>query len=503
MLVLAALLATGLAVTLFSVSSSPVSRFPHAWEACVGSGHAALALRSDWRTQIERSRRELGTKRVRFHGLFDDDMNVVVANGTTGNYYLSFYNVDLVLDHLFSIGVDPFVELSFSPALLATGNASLMHYRANVSPPDLGKWSELVSAFAAHLLDRYGVVNATRLYFEVWNEYNCGFLVPNNASQTPRQAYYAIYAATAAALKAVHPGLRVGGPVTCGSNEVAEFLAWAAANRVPVDFASTHVYPTDPNVNLGRMAPLVQQTLDQVAPFKVPLLYTEWNDGLFGDPAYHDTTFASSYVVKAMAQLNGRVPLMSFWTFSDVFEEQGFPAQEFDKPTWTGWGLLSASNIAKPVYRAFQLLHEAGHFRLPVVSPSNVTENDDVNVLALSDDKAESVTLFVYNNHWISDPTPARAAIVGLELRRRGMGGSLLFEMTRIDENTLAGNAPKAWRADGRPKYLKPADVARYSAISELAWAPVTCVSSGSDDACVLPQVALPPQSLVVFREHS
>lgn len=43
-------------------------------EECVGSGHAALALRSDWQQQLARTSRDLGVKRVRFHGILDDDV---------------------------------------------------------------------------------------------------------------------------------------------------------------------------------------------------------------------------------------------------------------------------------------------------------------------------------------------------------------------------------------------------------------------------------------------
>ena len=49
------------------------------WQFCVGSCHAALALRADYQRQLKRAHDELGFQRVRFHGIFDDDMQVVTS----------------------------------------------------------------------------------------------------------------------------------------------------------------------------------------------------------------------------------------------------------------------------------------------------------------------------------------------------------------------------------------------------------------------------------------
>jgi hypothetical protein len=85
-------------------------------------------------------------------------------------------------------------------------------------------------------------------------------------------------------------------------------------------------------------------------------------DGLFNSPPLHDYPWAASYLLRQMSNLtNTGVELFSWWTFSDLFEEQGFQSQEFD--TYTGWGLMSRSGIAKPTYRVFQLMHNSGDMR--------------------------------------------------------------------------------------------------------------------------------------------
>src|SRR5438045_2750265 len=87
--------------------------FPHFWEHTVGSCHATLALRADWQKQLSRCREELGFKHVRFHGLLSDDMGTLVDENDT--YIYSFFNADQVCDFLLSIGMRPFMELSFMP----------------------------------------------------------------------------------------------------------------------------------------------------------------------------------------------------------------------------------------------------------------------------------------------------------------------------------------------------------------------------------------------------
>ena len=46
----------------------------------------------------------------------------------------------------------------------------------------------------------------------------------------------------------------------------------------------------------------------------------------------------------------------SYWTFSDIFEENYFPSVPFHG----GFGLLNMHGIAKPAYRAFEMLHRLG-----------------------------------------------------------------------------------------------------------------------------------------------
>lgn len=78
-----------------------------------------------------------------------------------------------------------------------------------------------------------------------------------------------------------------------------------------------------------------------------PLFYTEYNDGLYTNPSYHDTPFASAFIIFNIQDVYGLPDIMSWWTFTDIFEEQGFNSQAY----WGNWGLVNAYGVPKPSFR--------------------------------------------------------------------------------------------------------------------------------------------------------
>ncbi len=208
--------------------SGPAKRLVHFWQHTVGSDHAPVALRADWQAQLRRCRRELGFRHVRFHGLLSDDVGTLIRHQERVLH--SFFNADQIVDFLLSTGMKPFVELSFMPTALASGDRTVFHYRGNVTPPrDYGEWEALVRGLVSHWVDRYGAAEVRRWFFEVWNEPNLEAFWTGS-----RQDYFRLYRQTAAAIKEVEPSLRVGGPATANNEWIAEFLDFCEAEGVPV-----------------------------------------------------------------------------------------------------------------------------------------------------------------------------------------------------------------------------------------------------------------------------
>ena len=221
-----------------SINETP-HPFPHFWRHTVGSGHATLALRSDWQNQLARCHRELGFKYVRFHGILSDDMGTLVSEESKLIY--SFFNADQICDFLLSIGMRPFMELSFMPSALSSGNETVFHYKGNVTPPkDYKKWETFIYKLVHHWVERYGISEVKHWFFEVWNEPNLSSFWTSTQSE-----YFRLYQHTAKAIKKVDPLLQVGGPATAHNAWIKDFLLFCKKHKVPSDFISTHHYPTD------------------------------------------------------------------------------------------------------------------------------------------------------------------------------------------------------------------------------------------------------------------
>jgi xylan 1,4-beta-xylosidase len=355
--------------------------FPHFWEQIFGSGRAILSLREGYRDDIRAVKQVADFRYVRFHAIFHDEVGVYNED-EHGNPVYNFSYVDQIYDGLLKNGVRPFVEIGFMPRKLAF-NPDALHpfwYKPNVSPPkSMDRWDDLIRHFAQHLVDRYGINEVSQWYFEVWNEPNIDFW-----NGIPRQkSYFDLYAHTAKALKSVSPQLRVGGPATAAAAWVGDFLKFAAENHVPVDFVSTHAYADDTVENLFgtnedipmdervcRAAAKVQGEIAASATPQLPLFITEWN--VEGQMESRDTTFVGPALANTVRQCDGLVSMMSFWTFSDVFEEDG----PIPKPFVGMFGLRAKGGINKPSYYAYGLLHELGTERLANASHDLIaTEN--------------------------------------------------------------------------------------------------------------------------------
>ena len=358
-------------------ASAPGHPFPHFWEQVFGSGRANLALRESYRRDLRLVHEATGFSYVRFHAIFHDE-NGVYSEDAQGKPVYNFVYVDQIFDGVLADGVRPFVELSFMPKKLSAVPPVLhpFWYQPVVSPPkDYEKWGLLVGAFAQHLVERYGIDEVAQWYFEVWNEPNIDFW----AGKPKESTYYQLYAAAAEALKRVSPRLRVGGPATAQAAWVDGLLAYCARNHVPVDFASTHVYGNDTSQDVfgtdekisrrDMVARAVRKVYDQVKASafpNLPIHWTEYNASFMNEPAVTDAPFMGPWLANNIRQCDGLVTTMSYWTFSDVFEEGGV----VKTPFYGGYGLIAADGIPKAAFHAFRLLHRLGAERLPVESDS-------------------------------------------------------------------------------------------------------------------------------------
>lgn len=441
--------------------SRPTTPFPHFWEQTVGGDHAPMVLRADYQAQLRRCHEELGFRHLRFHGLLSDDMGTLINH--KGEPLFSFFNADQIWDFLLGIGMKPFVELSFMPQILASGDKTVFRYRGNVTPPsDYKKWAGLIRRMARHWIERYGVDEVRTWFFEVWNEPN----LPCFWTGT-QEDYFNLYRHTVEALKEVDERLRVGGPATARNQWIEDFVAFCQDNRLPVDFISTHHYPTDV-VETASLGDEGDNTEEQLAQGRrsilrewakqvkqlaqgLPVYYTEWNASSNPRDSRHDDAYAAAFVTKTVMEASGLVEGYTFWTFSDIFAETYFPSGPFHG----GFGLLNLHGIAKPTYRAFELLHRLGTERLPVDGM-----HETVDAWAVRTGKG----LMVLLTNSTLPRHPIHTEQVRVRLTDSPPPQSVSLE--RIDAEHA--NPKKLWQEMGQPEYLSAKDVEQLHAASRM-----------------------------------
>jgi len=437
----------------FSNSRGTTSRM---YNFCVGAGRANEGLRADWQRQLRHVRAECGFRYIRFHGLFCDDMGVYQED-KQGHAIHNWQYVDELFDFLQSIGMKPFVELGFMPGALASGPHTIFWYKANVTPPkDYAKWEAFIAAFVRHVTERYGSQEVRSWYFEVWNEPNLtGFWMGT----------------TVRAVKSVDAAYRVGGPATAGSGWIDETLAHCAGKGLPLDFVSTHSYATmsghlDENGSAGTVFSPdrnaitnevrdVRARLDRSAFAQSELHYTEWSTSYTPFDPIHDSYHSAAFILDKIRNLGASATSMSYWTFTDIFEEAG-PRMT---PFHGGFGLLNYQDLQKPSYFAYQFLNRLGDVELGCRDPAAFVCRDDaggVQALFWDFTITHPGPSVINQEYYRADHPAGGKGSVELRLSHLAPGA---YRMLAYKVGYRANDVQSAWRDLGSPSQLTRSQV--------------------------------------------
>jgi xylan 1,4-beta-xylosidase len=436
--------------------------FPHFWEQMYGSGRAVLTLRESYRDDLRATKKVTDFQYVRFHAIFHDEVGVYDED-RQGQPIYNFSYVDQIYDGLLAEGVKPFVELSFMPRKLAKNLAPHpFWYKPLPSPPnDPSKWASLITAFLNHLIDRYGKADVETWYFEVWNEPNIDFW----NGEPKEETYYALYDETARTIKKVDSKLRIGGPATAQAAWVDRFIAHCSQKGIPFDFVSSHIYGNEKSEDVfakhidisqrDMMGRAVKKVYDQVknsvAP-NTPIIWSEYNATYMNRADTTDSAFMGPWLANNIRECDGMTAMMSYWTFSDVFEEQGI----VKTPFYGGFGLIAERGIPKAAFRAFQLLHQLGDQRLP---------SDSENVLIT---KRSDGTLVLALWNYAEPERSGTPRIFRLQVKGADFGS---YRLLMIDDEH--GSSLPKWVAMGKPNYPTPDQIAQLRGASSMP-SPVT-----------------------------
>jgi xylan 1,4-beta-xylosidase len=132
---------------------------------------------------------------------------------------------------------------------------------------------------------------------------------------------------------------------------------------------------------------------------------------------------------------------MSYWTFSDVFEEGGV----VKTPFYGGFGLFAERDIPKAAFNAFRLLHQLGTERLKA-------DSESVLATRRADGALEVAAWNYAAPEEAGSPTELSLSFKGLS------AGKHTARIERVDAEH--GSPLKAWEDMGRPASPSRAQIA-------------------------------------------
>jgi xylan 1,4-beta-xylosidase len=477
--------------TLTVDASKQTAGNPPFWSAAVGTGTAALTLRSDLETHYKIGAREAGFKRVRGHGVLSDAIGIYKGPGS-----YSWTNFDKYLTSIVSAGMRPIMEMDFMPTALGLNGSDKDIYK------NATDYKNFIAAVVQHCVDKYGMTDVAQWYWEIWNEPDYpGFWNGTNASEATSAKmtdYYTLYDAAVAAITSVIPNALVGGPTTTQSGPIGDFLKHCKSAGTRVTFASSHVYPgggSGATSNSADANGLVSDNNSRISQItsggyttsSVLSFNTEWNSSYSGQGggagdvvASMDNNWNVGFILKGTKLLSdknsGTTPplsVFSYWVLSDVFDESSGPSGSYilsktsngSLPFGQVFGLMTFQGIRKAAFNAFKMLNYLGPTRL---QSSGGTSSDGVDAMATLSAAGDSLQILAYDQYATLNTTGTDSVTINVSNLPSGLSGKQVF-VTQFIADASHSNPYSVWTTQGKPSAPSEAQLQAMKAAQHLA----------------------------------
>lgn len=351
----------------------------HTWRKLLNFGYAREGLLAAVQQQISQAQREIGFEYIRFHGIFDDNMQFYHED-TDGNIKLNFLYIDLLLDFLIGQGFKLYIELGLMPKELKKYDIFVLNRDSNYSvASDMDKWRTVIMQSVEHWIARYG-----REKVKTWRFTTMGIHVPVFTSVTFEE-FYQHYLTSYQAVKAVEPALQFGGPggfasIVWDHSILSDFFQFAKCNQCFPDFITIQNYPHQnmesdtefmkvsvsqdflPATLSGdrhftkHLLQRIQQVLEAVGEADRPIWMDEWNSTIWQRDLSSETCYKSAWLTKDIAENYDQAEAFGYWLLTDFVEERG----RFDWIFHGGYGLFTYNGVPKSGWTALRLLRKMG-----------------------------------------------------------------------------------------------------------------------------------------------
>ena len=429
------------------------------------------------------------------HGFYKWGSTNAYIEDENGNPIYNFEVIDRMCDIWLARNCKPFFEIGFMPMDLAdmpepdkTFNNAVNDYRSlgwRRPPKDYTKWYNLIHTLVTHLKDRYGEEELNSWYFEMWNEPDIDYW------NGTHEEFCKLYDYTEAAIHAVIPSVRFGGPATCGSfdhqDKASVFLRkflqhtksgknyYSGSSGTRLDFTTFHTkgggyaFTTNPKLE---NTPSVKRMLDQIRICTDVIKECGYGDlecilseadpdgwaagGRFDNPAfdYRNTEYYASYVAS---------------TYKNIYDQAEDIGMDIRPLAWAfmfegercfeGTRTFATQGIDKAVMNTMRIFAKMGDQKISLTSSQDQDpekyadywgEGLEAEVdgwATITGDSSVEVMLYCHKDTWETDGS------VGIEFAAENLPFEGPFKVThyRIDKNH--SNAYAEWVRQGKPDY--------------------------------------------------
>lgn len=349
------------------------------WRRLLNFGYAREGLLAAVQQQISRAQRDIGFEYIRFHGIFDDNMQIYQED-EAGQPKPNFLYADMLTDFLVSQGFKLYIELGLMPSALKKYDIFVLNRISNFSvPAQSEKWHFLIVQTLRHWISRYG-----QEIVRTWRFTVMGIHVPV-FTDVSYEEYYEHYRNSWEAVKSVDPGLQFGGPggfasIAWDADILPDFFRFTVENGCFPDFITTQNYPhhnveTDAEFmhtsvaqdflpttlsgdrhftrNLcGRLCHLLR-AIDRE---QTPIWLEECNSTIWQRDLSGDTCYKAAWLCHSIAENYAAVQAFGYWLLTDFIEERGAFTHIFHG----GYGLFTYNGVLKAGWQALCLLRRMG-----------------------------------------------------------------------------------------------------------------------------------------------
>jgi beta-xylosidase/AraC-like DNA-binding protein len=352
--------------------------FARPWQEVINLGFARDIEKDEFMDQIKLIQKEAPFRYARFQGLFGKKM---LSPNENSEYH--FIKIDRVIDQIYRAGLLPFIELGNKLINVTQKSGTFVFDRGEEKENvPAGEYENIIARFLKHAINRYGIQEVGRWYFEYW--------FPTDEQQNYREEdtniYIGQFVRIRKTIKKIVPAALVGGPGLVRQSNlefVRDLLKDLSSEGSLPDFFSFYIFsavqaPAESNGGIdavylwtrddsSRSVTWIKDCIKNLCrEFGIgetkdtfPRLFyiTEWNIDFSCRNLIHDSLLKASFILQNSINAIDRVDALCYWCASDISAEY----TDSDAPLFGGPGLISRHGIRKPAFFAYQFLSKLGN----------------------------------------------------------------------------------------------------------------------------------------------